>query len=237
MTEELFGQLNVLIVDDEELSRDIISGIVAKHHHQPILAESAEEILKLLPFWTFQIAFIDHHLPGMEGMMLGEYLRKNNPDMTIAVVTGSKEPSLLRRSQELGLEFITKPFTVSQIREVIEKYQTAAENREEQRWQKADDDFVPPIARYTASLGSFFEMPSVPTRIETRLTETIKRSLNNLRSVHRYNEKDRVIALSGLISAKVLGIRLPKTPANRTLFEEYDTLMIERGRRPEFREP
>ena len=234
MPEDMSSQLNVLVVDDDEMSRNIISDIVAKHHHQAVPAESAEEILKLLPFWTFQIAFIDHHLPGMEGMMLGEYLRKNNPDMIIAVVTGAPEPALERRSQELGLEFIAKPFTVSQIREVIEKYQKAAEDREKQRWQKVDDDFVPPIARYTASLGSFFEMPNVPARIETRLTETIKRSLNNLRSFHRYNEKDRVIALSGLISAKVLGIRLPKTAANRTLFEEYDTLMIERGRRPEW---
>ncbi len=236
MQSEILDQLNVLVVDDDVTTLSVIVDIVTKHNHQAVPAESAEEILKLLPFWTFQVAFIDHHLPGMEGMMLGEYLRKNNPDMTIALVTGAPEPALERRCAALGLEFIAKPFGMRRVLDVIEKYRQTALDREKQRWQQIDEDFVPPIARFTATLEGYFEMPNVPSRIESRLTETIKRSLNNLRSVHRYNEKDRVIALSGLISAKVLGIRLPKTAADRTLFEEYDSLMIERGRRPEFGE-
>jgi DNA-binding NtrC family response regulator len=236
MPSETSDQLNILVVDDDETSRNVIVDIVSRHHHQAVPAESAEEILKLLPFWTFQIAFIDQHLPGMEGIMLGEYLRKNNPYMTIAIVTGAPEPALEKKSEDLGLEFIAKPFGVSQILDVIDKYRQQAVEREQARWQQGDDDFVPPISRFTPALEDFFEMPNVPSRIESRLTETIKRSLNNLRSVHRYNEKDRIIALSGLISAKVLGIRLPKSSSNRTLFEEYDALMLERGRRREFGE-
>ena len=84
------------------------------------------------------------------------------------------------------------------------------------------------------ALPDTFEIPSVPSRIESRLTETIKRSLNNLRSANRYNERDRVVALTGLLSARVLGLHLPKTNTDRTLYEEYDALMVERGRRREF---
>ena len=234
MPKETSEQLNVLVVDDEEASREVMVEIITHHHHQAVPAESAEDILKLLPFWTFQIAFIDHHLPGMEGMMLGAYLIKNNPNMTVALVTGAPEPSLQKESEALGLEFIAKPFGVTAIMDVIAKYQRAAEAREKARWQQGDEDFVPPISRFTASLESYFDMPNVPSRIESRLTNAIKRSLNNLRSVSRYNEKDRVIALSGLISAKVLGIRLPKSSSDRSLYEEYDSLMVERGRRREF---
>lgn len=236
MPKDTSEQLNVLVVDDDEASRNVMVDIITHHHHQAVPAESAEEILKLLPFWTFQIAFIDHHLPGMEGMMLGAYLIKNNPNMTVALVTGAPEPALEKKSEALGLEFIAKPFGVTAIMDVIDKYQRAAEEREKARWQQVDEDFVPPIFRFTASLEGYFDMPNVPSRIENRLTDAIKRSLNNLRSVSRYNEKDRIIALSGLISAKVLGIRLPKSSADRTLYEEYDSLMMERGRRREFGE-
>ena len=234
MSTNTADEINILVVDDEPVCLDLIVDIVTREQHQAVPATSAEEILKLLPFWTFQVAFIDHNLPGMEGMVLGEYLRRNNPNMTIAIVTGAPERTLERRSRELGLEFIAKPFSASEILRVIDSYRQAALEREKERWHNQDNDFVPPIARYAAFLQESFEMPGVPARIEARLAEAIKQSLNNLQSPHRYNERDRVIALAGLLSAKVLGVRLPRTSADRTLYEEYDSLMNERGRRREF---
>jgi FixJ family two-component response regulator len=234
MSDESTDQLNVLLVDDEPLTLDLMVDIVTRQGHQAVPAESAEDILKLLPFWTFQVALIDHHLPGMEGMVLGEYLRRNNPDMTIAIVTGAPDADLVRRSDELGLDFIAKPFEIKDIIQVFERYKQAAEEREQYRFERKDDDYLPPLSRFSDLLTATYEIPNVPARIETRLTDTIKRSLNNLRSIHRYNEKDRVIAYTGLISARVLGVRLPKTSADRSLYEEYDALMSERGRRREF---
>jgi response regulator RpfG family c-di-GMP phosphodiesterase len=227
-------QLNVLVVDDEPLSLGFMVEAVTRQGCQAVPAESAEEILKLLPFWTIHVAFIDHHLPGMEGMLLGEYLRRNNPDMIIAIVTGAPEPWMAKKSDELGLEFIAKPFGISVIAGVIEKYKHGAAFREQTRRQQIDEDYVPPFGRFVESLEETFEIPGVPARIESRITETVKRSLNNLRSATRYNERDRVIALTGLLSARVLGVKLPKTQTDRTLYEEYDALMSERGRRREF---
>jgi hypothetical protein len=77
-------------------------------------------------------------------------------------------------------------------------------------------------------------MPGVPERIQSRLVTTIKRCLNDLRSVGRYTERDRVLALSGLLTARVLGIDLPRVPSGRTPYEEYDELMRLHGRRTEF---
>ena len=101
-------------------------------------------------------------------------------------------------------------------------------------FQTEDEDFAPPIARHANELAEAFTMPGVPSRIEDRLVETIKRCLSDLRTVGRYTERDRVLALSGLLAARVLGVRLPRAPSGRTYFEEYDALMRQHGRRPEF---
>ena len=79
-----------------------------------------------------------------------------------------------------------------------------------------------------------FGIPKVPGRITERLVGTLKRSLANLRSVSRYNERDRVVALSGLLTARVLDVDLPRTSTGLTLYEEYDRLMQSHGRRTEF---
>lgn len=227
-------QLNILVIDDDPAMRSLLVDIIQKREHQVVVAESAEEGLELLPFWTFQIAFLDHNLPGMEGVVLGEYLRRNNTDMTIAMVTGSDDPRVERRSRDLALRFIHKPFTMDAILKVIDDTVLAAEEREERRQRGADADFEPPIARFIEDVGESYGIPKVPSRIEGRLVETLKRSLNNLRTASRYTERDRVVALSGLLAARVLGVDLPKATSGRTLYEEYDELMKERGRRTEF---
>ncbi len=227
-------QLNVLMVDDDPILRNLLEDIVTREGHCAVPAESAEEILKLLPYWTFHVAFVDQRLPGMEGLVLGEYLRRNNENIMVALITGEPSPTLEQKSIERGIEFIAKPFSVDEVLGVIEHYKSAAAERERKRKSTQDDNFVPPLSHHIDDVTACFDVPQVPSRIESRLTGTIKGALNSLRSPHRYNERDRIIALSGLITAKVLGIRLPKTAAERTLYEEYDALMKQRGRREEF---
>lgn len=235
MTEQ--QQLNILVIDDDPAMRTLLVDIIQKREHQVVVAESAEAGLELLPFWTFQVAFLDHNLPGMEGVVLGEYLRRNNTDMTIAMVTGSDDPRLAKRSRDLALRFIAKPFSVDDILRVIDDTVEAARERDERRRRGQDPDFEPPIARFVEDIEECYGIPKVPSRIEARLIETLKRSLNNLRTASRYTERDRVVALSGLLTARVLGVDLPKNQSGHTLYEEYDELMKERGRRTEFELP
>jgi len=234
MGEPSAEQLHILVVDDDEGMRKLLADIITRRGHQVIPAASAEEGLELLPYWTFHIAFLDHNLPGMEGLLLGAYLRRSNPDMTIALVTGEEDPRLERRTRDLAITFIRKPFDVGDIGGVIDRYLQAAQDREERRLRREDPDFEPPIARHILELADCYGIPSVPDRITDRLVQNIKRCMSNLRTASRYTERDRVIALAGLLTARVLGVELPKHDADRTLYEEYDRIMRERGRRTEF---
>jgi CheY-like chemotaxis protein len=227
-------QLNVLVIEDDEALRRLLTQIIQRREHQVITADSAEAGLEVLPFWTFHVAFLDHNLPGMEGLLLGEYLRRSNPDMMIAMVTGTDDPRVEARSREHELKFIRKPFEVADIMAVIDDYEALAREREERRQGGDDEDFAPPFNRFGAELAESFGVPKVPGRIEDRILETVKRSLSNLRSAARYTERDRVIALSGLLAARVLGMTLPRASSGRSLFEEYDHVMVQRGRRTEF---
>ncbi len=231
------GELNILVIDDDRAIRQLLFEIISKVGHQVVAVASAEEGLELLPVWTFQVAFIDHNLPGMEGLVLGEYLRRNNPEMSISLITGASDRRLERRSRDLGIRYISKPFHLEQIRRTIEEYLRTAEERRERRFEREDRDYAPDIGRYAGELAAAYGMPNIPGRLVERLVATIKRNLNNLRTTGRYTERDRVIALSGLIAAKVLGVDLPRAASRRTLYEEYDHLMSEQGRRREFESP
>lgn len=227
-------QLNVLIIEDDPDMRRLLVALVTRREHVAVPAESAEEGLALLPNWTFQLAFLDHRLPGMEGLLLGEYLRDNNPDMTIALITGDDDVKLERRSRDLRITFVPKPFEMDDITRIMDDCLASLRERDERRSRMDDPDFHPPIARHADELTEIYGIPNVPNRVQGRLEEAIKRSLRELRSRTRYSERQRVIALAGLITAKVLGADLPRTSDGRTLYEEYDECMRQHGRRTEF---
>lgn len=236
MAEGTGDLLNILVIDDDQDMRELLVRILLPAQHQVFAVGSAEEGLELLPYTTFQIAFLDQNLPGMEGLVLGEYLRGNNPQMQIALVTGSEDPKLDRLGEQLQITVIRKPFQVEQVLDLVSAYQEASGQRHLQRQTQEAPDFAINISQTFEALPELFGMPSIPKRIEERLLSAVRQSLTALRSEGRFNEQDRAIAYSGLLALQVLGVKPPKGSEARTLFEEFDALMRMHGRRREFSE-
>ncbi len=229
--------LHILVIDDDDDMRDVVTRILIAEGHQVFAVESAEAGLELLPINTFQVAFLDQNLPGMDGLVLGEYLRRNNEHMTITLVTGSDDERLEHRGEAHDIRVIRKPFEVTELLDVVSAYRKGAAERLEQRLNHEAPDFEPPVPEFFFDLNEAFAMPNISDRIQDRLFSTIKSSLAELRTVSRYNERHRVHAYSGLVTAQVLGLKAPKLSSGRNLFEEYDHLMREHGRREEFCAP
>ncbi|MEE2788527.1 MAG: response regulator [Myxococcota bacterium] len=226
--------LNVLVVDDDPALRGLICTIITNEGHQPFPADSAEAGLGLLPMYTFQVAFLDQNLPGMTGLVLGQYLRQNNPKMLIALVTAESDKRLIRRSRQHHVVFIPKPFDVEDITRALRAFEATRSQERAIQSQRSAENFAPRLDEFLEDIDAHFDFPSIPNRIEDRLIHVIGHSLNQLRSPARYNESDRIFAYVGLVTALTLAVRLPKTSAGLTYFEEYDRLMAMHGRRVEF---
>lgn len=236
MDEAQKGYLDILVIDDDPLVREIISVALRDEGHQVVAVESAEHGLEQLPYYTFEVAFLDHHLPGMEGLVLGEYLRANNPRMQIALVTGAADERLKRLASSKGLIVVEKPFEVEQLLDIVEQYQASVRARSEQAVARAAASYEPAVAEQWQALPSFFDTPHVPQRIEELLARKIRLALDNLRFGTEDPDRDRVAAYAGLLAAQVLGVHLPKQKDGHTLFQHYDALMRELACAPAFPE-
>jgi CheY-like chemotaxis protein len=224
-------QLNILVIDDEEGLRQLLLAVLLPLEHQVFAVGSAEEGLELLPLYTFHLAFLDQNLPGMEGLVLGEYLRRNNPHMKVALVTGSDDPRLERLGAAHQITVIRKPFQVKQILDVIDAFRTEARERSRDEEERSSPDFDPSFSKYLERITERFAPLNIPERASERIVQVVRDALAQLKSARRYDEEDRVVALAGLIAMEVLGIKPPK---DRALREEYDELMAKHGRRREF---
>ncbi len=227
-------QLTALVVDDDPAMRALLASILLEYGHLAVTAGSAEEAMATLPLYTFQLAYLDHNLPGMEGVVFGEWLRRNNPFMQIALVTGVEDDALEERVQDRGIVFVQKPFDVHDVTELVSRYLEAARERLQRDQESESEWHAPPFELFTEELPAYFGLPSVPARIEDGLVRRINEAMANMRSVGRYSERDRVAALAGLLAARVLGVRVPRGRRDMTLYEEYDEIMEGLGRRREF---
>ena len=226
--------LRALVVDDDPDVQRLVIEVLTREGHIGLGVSSAEDALKALPESTFDVAFIDHHLPGLNGMVFAEYLRRTNPEMRVALVTGDEAPKLARLVRKLDVEFIMKPFPISAIVGVLEQVKSARRAARRAAKNETREDFAPPLARHRQELAQLFQLPNIPRRTHDALIEAIKAHLNALRHESRYDEQSRVAAFAGLLAAAVIGTDLPATPEGRTLYDEYDDLMRRHGRRVEF---
>ncbi len=231
------GFLTVLVVDDDPQIRELVSRIVLGEGHQVVSAGSAEAALEQLPYQVFDVAILDHRLPGMEGMVLGEYLHRNNPQMEVALMTGDPDPRLHRVAEAAGLVLVEKPFDV----EVIERILARSVKRdlasaEAQTPAAADPSAGGPVdlMPHYEALTEAFAAPSMPHRLEELLSRRVREALEQIRYHGGFDERARAIAYAGLITAQVLGIRLPRTRHGTALTDWYDELMIASGRPPAF---
>jgi len=115
--------LNVLVVDDSAIIRKMIiktlglSGLPVGEVHE---ASNGQEGLDTLETQWVDLVFADLNMPVMDGEAMIDQLRTTDTWSDLAVIVVSTEGSETRinRLKEKGVEFIHKPFTPEEIRQV-----------------------------------------------------------------------------------------------------------------------
>lgn len=108
----------ILIVDDEEVNRDLLEGLVETFGHESLLARDGNEALSLL-HQGVDVVLLDAMMPGMSGFEVARHIRADEEvgQIPIIMVTAltSKEDRL--RAVEAGAnDFITKPIDRTELR-------------------------------------------------------------------------------------------------------------------------
>lgn len=122
-TGELFSpgevQRTVLVVEDEELLREMISMALEDAGFLVIEAGTAEEGLGVLMNRPVNALLTDIRLPGaMDGWQLAERARSIDPNLPVIYVTGYSAHMPERVANSI---FLRKPYMPSAIIEAIEK--------------------------------------------------------------------------------------------------------------------
>ncbi len=102
----------VLIVDDDESTRLLISAALGSENFDLFEAESGEEALRLSASVVPHIVLLDVMMPGSDGYATCRALRSqlDNPDVLVLMVTGRDDQEAIQLAYDAGAtDFIPKP--------------------------------------------------------------------------------------------------------------------------------
>ena len=110
----------ILVIDDEEFVRDVLSRTLAQVHHQVTLAEDGEKGIRLFKEGKFDMVLTDLGMPGMSGWEVCRMIKKLSPLTPVGMITGWGTEMSRTKMEEYGLDFIiSKPFDFNQILNVV----------------------------------------------------------------------------------------------------------------------
>ena len=115
----------LMVVDDEEIIRDILQDIVDMNCDDIIVetASSGEEALGKLRKDEYDLIFLDMKMRASDGLETYRDMQKINPEQKVFIVTGYLDEERNKQAvREGACGTIYKPFKVDDIIEVIEKY-------------------------------------------------------------------------------------------------------------------
>ncbi len=204
-------QMNILVVDDTEMNVDLLIRILRTMGFETDSAPDGEKALEKIRMNRYDLVFMDYMMPVMDGMeamkiITEEKLCENIPVvmLTANTIKGEKEKFL-----DAGFaEYVTKPFTVQSIKEVILKFLPVDEDvinqaSWEPEWKELQKEL--PLLRLSAAKEYFLSDADfyisalkeyATTKIIPKLEEYIERS-------DYYNYRASICAVKD--SSKLIG--------------------------------
>lgn len=103
----------ILVVDDNEMNRDMLSRRLQRHNYETVVAENGARALELMQEQTFDLVLLDIMMPKMNGYEVLEHVRQDARlrQTPIIMISAMDDLDSVVKCIELGAEdYLFKPF-------------------------------------------------------------------------------------------------------------------------------
>jgi two-component system nitrogen regulation response regulator NtrX len=129
----------ILIVDDEEGIRQVLSDCLRDEGYRVVLAEDGFQALRLLAEEPVELVLLDVWLPNMGGIEVLQRIKAEHPEVEVVVISGHGNINLAVQAVKLGaFDFLEKPLSLEKTITVVQNALKLEQLKRENRSLKAD---------------------------------------------------------------------------------------------------
>jgi adenylate cyclase len=103
----------ILVVDDNEINRDLLSRYLERQGHTVRVAHNGREALEMIAIGAFDLVLLDILMPEMNGYQVLQHLKNSETwrDLPVIMISALDEMDSVVRCIELGaVDYLRKPF-------------------------------------------------------------------------------------------------------------------------------
>jgi DNA-binding NtrC family response regulator len=110
------GSQKILVVDDDDTIRDIVSKMLCRLGFEASSADSAESGLALFFKNKFDLVITDFSMSGMDGIHLADNIKEKSPSTQVVLMTGHDKEVILSKIKGTAVDqALFKPFTLAEM--------------------------------------------------------------------------------------------------------------------------
>jgi len=112
----------ILVVDDEEIIRDMLHTVLRRLGHEVLLADRGKGGIEVFRRERPQITILDLNMPDIDGISVLKEIRAFDPKASVIMLTGSGTEALERQARELGAtDFLAKGFSLHALGDALKR--------------------------------------------------------------------------------------------------------------------
>ena len=112
-------EINILVVDDEEIMRQLFTDILQDEGYNVTTFQNGKETQDRIKDTFFDIAFVDVHMPIMDGIKTLYLLRDITPKTAVVMMDSMPDYVFEEFKKEGAVTCIRKPFNIREVRTVV----------------------------------------------------------------------------------------------------------------------
>ncbi len=116
--------MKILVVDDDQMIREMVKVALTKAGYEIELAENGEEAIEILQHKNYDMVITDLVMPKKDGVALMSHIQKQDLNIPVLVISGGVEghaKDFINYSGYFADDTLTKPFTDTLLLQAVEK--------------------------------------------------------------------------------------------------------------------
>jgi excisionase family DNA binding protein len=120
LKEEKSGQPTVLVVDDDESLQNLFKLFIKKIGFSRVVVGTVKEAIAALEKQRFDLVFLDLKLPDGPADDVYDFVKREQPDCPIVIITGYPDSEMLDRILAKGpITVLKKPLKAEQLQQTV----------------------------------------------------------------------------------------------------------------------
>ena len=110
----------ILVIDDEEIMREILEELLVKEGYRVRLAASGQEGLDVVRREPIDLTIVDVMMPDLSGLEVLEEVRRIDPELVIVMITAFASVETAITAMKRGaFDYVTKPFKNDEVLVIV----------------------------------------------------------------------------------------------------------------------